>query len=73
MEMKDPISFLEKSDPDTMYYHQAMKADDSKQFRKAMQGEIDSHNSSEHWAIRQRDQVPEGVKVLDSVWAMRRQ
>ena len=72
LEMKDPISFLAKTDPDTMYYHQAMKADDSKQFRRAMQGEVDSHNSSQHWAIRRRDQVPEGVKVLDSVWAMRR-
>ena len=70
-EMKDPISFLAKSDMDTMDYHQAMKPDDSKQFRQAMQGEVDSHNSSEHWAIRRRDQVPEGVKVLDLVWAMR--
>ena len=71
-DMMDPIAFLAKTDPDIMYYHQAMKADDSKQFRQAMQGEVDSHNSNEHWEIRRRDQVPEGVKVLDSVWAMRR-
>ena len=70
-EMKAPVSFLAKSDPDMMYYHQAMKADDSKQFCQAMQGKVNSHNSSEHWAIRQRDQVPVEVKVVDSVWVMR--
>jgi Reverse transcriptase (RNA-dependent DNA polymerase) len=71
-EMMDPIAFLAKSDPDTLYYHQAMKAKDAKEFRMAMQGKIDSHCDNDHWEIIKRTKVPEGVKVLDSVWAMRR-
>jgi hypothetical protein len=63
---------LAKLDPDTLYYNQAMKATDAKQFRLAMQGKVDDHCNNDHWAIRNRKQVPEGVKVLDSVWAMRR-
>jgi hypothetical protein len=30
-EMEDPTAFLAKSDPDTLYYHQAMKAADAKE------------------------------------------
>jgi hypothetical protein len=71
-EMADPIAFLAKTDADTLYYHQAMKAPDAKEFRQAMQGEVDDHCDNEHWVMRKRSQVPEGVKVLDSVWAMRR-
>jgi hypothetical protein len=44
-EMMDPIAFLAKTDPDTLYYHQAMKATDAKQFRKGMQGELNHHNN----------------------------
>jgi hypothetical protein len=69
--MEDPIAFLAKSDLDTLYYHQAMKAANAKEFRQAMQGEVDDHCNNDHWVIRQQNQVPEGVKVLDSVWAMR--
>jgi hypothetical protein len=49
-----------------------MKATDAKQFRKAMQGELNDHNNRKHWDIILRSKVPEGVKVLDSVWAMKR-
>jgi hypothetical protein len=69
-EMMDPIAFLAKMDPDTLYYHQAMKAPDAKQFQSAMQGEINDHDSNQHWNIMLRSRVPEEVKVLASVWAM---
>ena len=70
--MSDPIAFLAKTDQDTLYYHQAMKATDAKEFRKAMQGEVNDHCENDHWIVLRRNQVPEGVKVLDSVWAMKR-
>ena len=41
--MNDPISFLAKTDQDTMCHHQAMKQEDSEQFKLAMQQEIDAH------------------------------
>ena len=37
------ISFKANADPDTMYYHEAMRAPDAKQFREAMQKEVDDH------------------------------
>jgi hypothetical protein len=49
-----------------------MKAPDAKHFRKAMQGEINDHDERKHWNIMLRIKVPEGVKVLNSVWAMKR-
>ena len=70
-EMTDPLAFLAKSDPDTLYYNQAMKAPDAKEFRLAMQGEVNDHCNNKHWVLCRRSQVPEGVKDLDSVWAMR--
>jgi hypothetical protein len=70
----DPIAFALKatSDPDTMYYHQAMKEPDSAQFKAAMTKEVDAHTVKKHWEIVRRDQVPSGIKVLPSVWAMKR-
>jgi hypothetical protein len=71
--MEDPIAFTpSKSNPDTMYYHQAMKQPDAKQFRAAMQKEIDDHVSNGHWEMIRKSEVPEGTKILDSVWAMKR-
>jgi hypothetical protein len=37
-----------------------------------MQEEITNHNNGKHWMVVALDQVPEGTKVLDAVWAMRR-
>jgi hypothetical protein len=35
------LAYAASSDPDTLYYHEAMKADDTPEFRKAMQEEVD--------------------------------
>jgi hypothetical protein len=73
-ELDDPIAFLAataKGDPDTMYYHQAMKQPDLLQFKQAMQSKIDAHTENDHWDIIAREDVPKEHKVLDSVWAMK--
>ena len=61
-----------KSDPDTMYYHEAIRQEDAQQFQEAMQKEIDDHHSNDHWEFFERDKVPEDNKVLSSVWSMKR-
>ena len=61
-----------KSDPDTMYMHQAMRQPDKENFKKTMMEEINAHTNNKHWEIIKRKDVPEGVKVLPSVWAMKR-
>ena len=75
-QMADPIAFLstmkKKSDPDTMYYHQAMAAPDRKEFQKAMLKEFRDHCEREHWELVEKSEVPENTKIIDAVWSMKR-
>ena len=70
--LADPIAFKASTNPDVMYYHEAMKAPDSKQFTQAIIDEVNAHIEGEHWEMIPIDAVPEGEIILDSVWAMRR-
>jgi len=47
-DMVDPIGFKASSDPDTMYYHQAMRAPDKDQFLAAIVKEINDHITNNH-------------------------
>lgn len=69
---KDPFLAFKTSDPDTMYYHEAMKEPDRDEFIKAMEKEIDSQIGSKIYRVVPRSSVPEGVRVYKSVWALRR-
>jgi hypothetical protein len=71
-EMEDPIAFAASSNPDIMYYDQAMKEPDSKQFEQAMVDEVTSHTDLGNWEIVPKTEIPEGTSLLPSVWAMRR-
>jgi hypothetical protein len=71
-EMEDPIAFAASSNPDIMYYDQAMKEPDSKQFEQAMLDEVQSHTDLGNWEIVHKDEIPEGTTLLPAVWAMRR-
>ena len=72
MELDDPIAFKASSDPDTMYHHEAMKEPDSRQFREAMAKEVNDHSERKHWRPRLKRDVPPDIKILPSVWAMKR-
>ena len=73
MEHRDPLSaYTAFSDPDTMYYREAMKAPDKDNFLAAMRQEVQAHTKNGVWEIVPAGSVPEGVKVLPSVWAMKR-
>ena len=61
-----------KSDPDTMYMHQAMQQPDKEKFKQAMVEEIKAHTENKHWEVIERSDVPEGDKILPPVWAMKR-
>jgi hypothetical protein len=71
-EMEDPIAFAASANPDIMYYDQAMKAPDSKQFEQAMLDEVQTHTDLGNWEIVHKDEIPAGTKLLPAVWAMRR-
>ena len=71
-DMVDPIAFLAKTDADTMYYHQAMAAHDKNEFLNAMVKEYNDHAKRGHWEVVHKNTIPQGTKVLDSIWSMKR-
>lgn len=70
--MRDPIAFAASSDPDTMYHHQAMNQEDAPLFREAALQEVRDHEKNGHFVLVPRDSVPDGMKVLQSVWSYKR-
>ena len=66
------MALAASSNPDIMYVDEALRAPDRDQFIKAMEQEIASHTDNNHWEIVNRSEVPNGIKVLPSVWAMQR-
>jgi hypothetical protein len=68
----DPIAFASSNDPDTMYYHQAMRQPDRDEFVKAIIKEVNGHIEGDHWEMIPLDEVPKGTKVLDAVWGSSR-
>ena len=70
--MSDPIAFKASTNPDILYYHQAMQAHDKDAFKQAVIEEVNAHIEGNHWELIDKNNVPDGTKVIDSVWAMRR-
>jgi hypothetical protein len=68
----DAISFSATSDPDIMYWHQAMQQPDKHKFIKAAEREVKSHVDNEHFVLMKRPSLPKGTKVLALVWSMKR-
>jgi Reverse transcriptase (RNA-dependent DNA polymerase) len=65
-------AYASTTDPDSMNWHEAMKEPDNDQFLKAMQQEVESHCQNDVWEMIHKKEVPERIKVLPSVWAMKR-
>ena len=72
-QMGDPLmAMAATADPDTLYWHEAMKEPDSEKFKEAMQKEIDDHLQAGNMKLVSRSSIPEGVKTLPAVWSMKR-
>jgi hypothetical protein len=61
------LAYAASADPDTMYYHEAMREPDSAEFVKAMAKEVQSHTENEVWELVPRSSVPPGSKILPAV------
>ena len=69
----DPLLIYKAvSDPDTMYFNQAMKENDSEEFRTSMTKEIKDQFENGNFTVVPRTEVPEGQTVIPAVWQMRR-
>jgi len=65
-------AYKAKTDPDTMYLHEALREPDCKEFMKAMEKEIHDQMAHGNFMIVHQSTVPEGATILPTVWAMQR-
>jgi Reverse transcriptase (RNA-dependent DNA polymerase) len=61
----DPVALMTATGQDNLYFHEILREPDKKQFIMAMK---DNRN----WITIKRKDLPKDVKVIPSVWAMRR-
>ena len=69
----DPLlAYKAVSDPDTLYYHQAMREDDREEFKSSMLKEVTDQFENGNFTVVHRSEVPSHQTVLPAVWQMRR-
>jgi hypothetical protein len=66
------LAYAASAEPNTMYYHEAMREPDRAKFIKEMQKRVQSHTENGVWELVPRSSVTPGIKILPAVWAMRR-
>ena len=66
------VAYAASKDPDTMYYHEAMREPDRDKFKEAMVKEVQAHTDNGVWILVRRAEVPVGTKIMPAVWAMKR-
>jgi hypothetical protein len=69
--MNDPIAFAASTNPDILYYHEAMKQPDRLKFLDAIVQEMNAHIEHKNWELVDKATIPKGIKVLDAIWALR--
>ena len=70
--LEDPIAFAASSNPDILYWDQAMRAHDRDKFIEAVGIELDGHEKMGNYEPIPLREVPKGAKLIDMVWSMRR-
>ena len=65
----DPLlAYKSTSDPDTLYYHQAMKQPDRAEFQTAMHREMQDNFDCKNFEIIHKSKIKPGATTLHSVW-----
>ena len=70
--LEDPIAFAASSNPDFLYWDQAMKARDRDKFIEAVDKELDDHEKMGNYKHIPLSNLPKGMKLINMVWSMRR-
>ena len=70
--LEDPIAFAASSNPDILYWDQAMKAHDRDNFIEAVGVKLDGHEKMGNYKPVPLHDKPKGTKLIDMVWSMRR-
>jgi len=61
------FAFAASTDPDSMYYHQAMKEPDQDKFVQGMQEELDAQIDAGNFVDYKQNKIPKRATVLPGV------
>jgi len=68
----NPFALTASTDPNSMYYHQAMQEPDQDKFIDGMQEELDAQIKSGNFRICKKSELPKWATILPGVWQMKR-
>ena len=60
----EQVSMKASTDPDTMYYHQAMREPDKEMFKEAIRKECEDHFRESNYKLISIEQVPKDATLL---------
>ena len=66
------MAFAATTNPDILYWDQAMKAPDRDKFIEAVRIKLDGHKKMGNYEPMPLNEVPAGTRLLDMVWSMQR-
>ena len=71
--MENPIAFAATTNPDILYWDQAMSAPDGDKFIEAVHTELDGHEKMGNYEPVLLNEVTAGTRLLDMVWSIQRE
>ena len=66
----NPILAYKAVNPDILCLHEAMKAKDEKEFKAAMEKEVNDRIENGNFTVIPRSKVPKGFRVFPGVWTL---
>ena len=63
--MDNPIAYKASTNPDILYYHQAMQDHDRDKFQQAVIDEANAHIEGKHWELVKKENIPPGKNIID--------
>ena len=69
-EEENPILAYKAVNPDILCLHEAMKAKDQKEFKAAMEKEVNDQIDNGNFSVIPRSKVPTGFRVFPGVWRL---
>ena len=66
----NPLLDYKAVNPDILRLHEAMKAKDQKEFKTAMEKDVDDQIANGNFTVILRSKVPTGFRVFPGVWTL---
>jgi hypothetical protein len=70
--MQNPVAFHADMMGEVLYFQQALRQHDAKEFVQAVIKAVNGHVDCKNWTLKKRSKVPEDIQIVPSVWSMQR-